>query len=707
MNLRLLLSASVLCALPSLASAQQARELPPIVAESDEVQLLGQTDIDEAAIAARRNASPNALGALNGAPGYASQSNGGISSLPVVRGLADDRILTTIDGAVATAFCPNHMNPTSSYIQAGRLARVTLMPTLAPVSAGGDNIGGVIALDSAPPAFTTSGVDRFGRAGVNYRSVAQGWGANLSAGVANEQLSLGYDAAYAYAENYRRGDGAQVRSTQFESYDQALTLGARSAQGDLLTLRVGRAFVPYEGFPTQRMDMTQNTSVFAGLAYERELSWGEIRAALNWRDVDHEMNFLRDKGGGSGANMPMISEGQDLSALFSVRNLTIEGLGVVAAGAEVFQTRLDDYWPPVAGSMMMGPNTYININDGERDRYAVWGEWTARPAPQWTTSAGFRYEHVETNAGDVQAYSPMLSMMNPDANAASAFNALEHARQDDNIDVNLTAQWRPNEDAVYEFGITRKTRSPNLYERYTWGVGDMSSSMTSFAGDANAYVGDIGLDPEVAHSIAASAEFTGANRRSSLLVSIYHTWVTDYIDADFVRGLPNGFVQLRFANHDAALYGFEMSGRSELGDAGNLGQFALAGAIAYTHGENQDTGDALYHIAPITGRVTLEQRVGRWSNSLELEFVGEKDRINDLRHEPQTGAYTLAHLRTNAQFGSMRLDLGVDNLFDADYASPLGGVSFGDYRHAGGGAQPIYPLPGPGRSFNIGLSVEF
>lgn len=707
MTFRLLLSATALAIVPSFACAQEARELPPIIADSDESNNLADSALDEAIIASRRNASPDALAVLRGEPGFASQSNGGISSLPVVRGLADDRILTTIDGAIATSFCPNHMNPASSYIQSGRLARVTLMPTLSPVSEGGDNIGGVLALESAPPAFTTSGVDEFGRASVNYRSVARAWGANVSGGVASEQYSLSYDAAYAIAENYRRGNADQVRSTEFESYDQALTLAARTGQGDLVTLRVGRAFVPYEGFATQRMDMTENASVFANLAYQRDLSWGEIRAALNWRDVDHEMNFLGDKGGGAGANMPMISEGRDVSALFSLRGVTVAGIGEVSAGAEIFQTRLDDYWPPVAGSMMMSPNTYININGGERDRYALWIEWMARPSPDWTAAAGLRFERVEMDTGDVQAYSPMPSMMNPDANAAAAFNALEHGRRDDNFDANLTAQWRPNENAAYEFGVARKTRSPNLYERYTWGVGDMSSSMTSFAGDGNGYVGDINLDPEVALSIAASAEFTSNDRRRSILLSAYHTWVDDYIDADFIRALPNGFVQLRFANHDAAIYGLEISGRTELGDAGGFGQFAFDGSLAYTRGENEDSGEDLYHIAPLTARLTLEQTLGRWNNSLEVELVGEKDRVNDLRNEPATAAYALAHLRTHAQFGAVRLDLGVENIFDDDYALPLGGVAFGDYRFAGGGAQPIFALAGPGRSLNIGLSVAF
>ena len=716
MNSRFLISAAALCVAPCLAYAQDARELPPIVAEQDEsATALSRTELSGEALAAARASSPDAMATLRGQPGFSAFSNGGISALPSVRGMSDDRLLTTIDGAPATAFCPNHMNPASSYMLSGRLTRVTMIPTLSPVSAGGDNIGGVIALESAVPIFATpdQGLSVSGNVGAAYRSISRGWSGNVSATLAGEHASLGYDAAYAYGANYKDGAGDQVRSSAFESYDQAVTLGLRSDQGDLFTFKIGRAFAPYEGFPTQRMDMTENDSVFVNAAYERGFSWGDLRAAANWRSVDHEMNFLDDKLPG---DMPMLSEGEDYGAQISVRNVSVSGVGSLSGGVELFFTELDDYWPPVSGSMMMGPDDYININDGERNRYALWGEWSASPSEHWTTTAGLRYERVEMDAGDVRPYGTGMMQID-DVNAAAAFNARSHAREDDNIDATLTALWRPNETSAYEFGFARKTRSPNLYERYTWGRGAMSSSMTSFAGDANAYVGNLDLEPEIAHSLAASAEFTSADGRDAIKVSAYHSWVTDYIDADYLQDLPLGmggamptnttFVQLQFANHDATLYGFEVSGHSELWSNAGFGVGVLSASLSYTHGTNEDTGDALYHIAPLTAFVSLEQSLGRWTNTLELELVDEKDRVNDLRHEPETGGYALAHLRTSAEFGNVRLDLGIENVFDTQYELPLGGVSYGDYRYEGGGARPLDPLAGPGRSFNIGLNVSF
>ena len=44
-------------------------------------------------------------------------------------------------------------------------------------------------------------------------------------------------------------------------------------------------------------------------------------------------------------------------------------------GAENQRYDLDDWWPPSGGGD--GPNTFWNINDGQRDRAAAYAEWEA------------------------------------------------------------------------------------------------------------------------------------------------------------------------------------------------------------------------------------------------------------------------------------------------------------------------------------------
>ncbi len=704
-----LLTGAVFAA-PAIAHAQSATQLPAIQAAPEET---GDASPSASSVAGeelriRQSAAADSVSLLKGKPGVSLMSNGGFSTLPVLRGLADDRVLTTVDGAAITSFCPNHMNPAGSYAMAGRVVSITATPTLSSVSAGGDNIAGVIAIETAQPQFVEpgEGVKISGRVNAGYRSVADAWTSDVTATVAGEKASLTYDAAYAHAENYKRGNGDRVRSTTYENYEQAVTLGLRADRGDLLTIKVGTTFSPYEGFPTQPMDLTENGSTFVNLAYAGDFDWGALKAKANWRSYEHEMNFLSDKGGAAMGGMPMITDGTDASVQVSAE-IPVEGLGTVSTGVDYFQTRLDDVWPPVAGSMMMGPGDYVNINNGERDRLGFWGELNAQPAPDWTVIAGARYERVSTDAGEVKPYGVNMMQMD-DVMAAAAFNAADRKKEDDNFDATVKAQWRPSKNAEYELGLSRKTRSPNLYERYAWGRGMMSSAMTNFAGDGNSYVGDIDLKPEIATGIAGSAKFSdGDSGKRSITFSAYYNSVKDYIDADLIAPvMMSNSVFLQFSNHDAELYGFEVSGNAEVWNNERFGTGVLKASVSYTKGENTDTGDNLYHIAPLNGLVTLEQTKGRWTNAVEVEWSAKKDDVNALRIEPETGAYALANLRSSVDIGKVRVNLAVENLFDVDYDLPLGGVAYGDFMYAGG-MGTFQPLPGPGRSFNVGVSMAF
>ena len=692
------------------AMAQSPTQLPPILAQdagtsSASPVTTGGLTVTEAELAVRRSSSPDPLAVVSHMPGVAVQSNGGVASLPILRGLADDRVGVLIDGQQATNYCPNHMNPVTSFIDATRVERILVTPTLSPVSLGGDNIAGVISIESRAPEFSDGGIEFSGEAGASYRSISQGVGANLSASLAGERLSARYQASWNQAENYNDGAGREVRSTEYQTYDQSLLLAAKPSDDTLFWLRLSRQGVPYEGFANQRMDLTENKSDSVQLHGEGPLGPGMLEGEFSWRSVDHEMNFLADKGGAADGGMPMITEGEDISAKLSY-DLPVEHVGQLRFGAEFFQASMDDYWPAVPGSMMMSPNTYVNIRDGERNRTGVWAEWEAEPSSQWSTLLGVRYERVEMDAGEVQPYSWTGMMNMADAMAAMEFNAADRAREDDNIDVTATATWRPAPQIALEFGAAQKTRSPNLYERYAWGRGAMSSSMTNMTGDGAGYVGDIGLEPEVARSLAATLDWNdGAEGGRTLRLSGWASSVEDYIDADQIGMLMDGLPVLQFANHEAELFGLELSGVTTLWQS-DFGDTRLTGSVSWAQGENTDTGDNLYNIAPLKGLFALENETGAWTQALEVELVDGKDTVNAVRQELETPGYVLVHLRTGGSFGRFRVSAAIENLLDQDHDLPLGGLAFGDYKFEGRTGQ-FHQVAGQGRSVNLSLSMAF
>ncbi|MDO9314442.1 MAG: TonB-dependent receptor plug domain-containing protein, partial [Burkholderiaceae bacterium] len=131
---------------------------------------------------------------LSNQSGAAAYSGGGVSGLPALRGLADDRLKIRIDGAETTSACANHMNAPLSYIDAGLVSKARVIAGISPVSLGGDNIGGVIDVDSAAPVFARAGEGLLTQGEIAFlrRSVDDSRTLQLSAGVASETLSLQY-----------------------------------------------------------------------------------------------------------------------------------------------------------------------------------------------------------------------------------------------------------------------------------------------------------------------------------------------------------------------------------------------------------------------------------------------------------------------------------------------------------------------------------
>ena len=362
----------------------------------------------------------------------------------------------------------------------------------------------------------------------------------------------------------------------------------------------------------------------------------------------------------------------------------------------------------------MWPGTFHNIKDGERDRTAVFGEWEAHHDEHWLTSLGVRYERIATDAGPVRGYSDGAMAMGNQVADAAAFNARERSRSDDNWDITALSRYTFDATAAVEFGIARKVRSPNLYERYTWSSWPMAAVMNNFVGDGNGYVGDIGLDPEQAHTVSATLDWHHHQRQWELRITPYYTRVNDYIDAVARPGFAaQQFNVLQFANQSARLYGLDVSGRVALG-ATAWGQWGLSGLLNYTRGENRDTGDDLYNIMPLNAQLTLSHALGAWSGALEWLAVSAKDHTSAVRNEIQTAGYSLLNLRTSVTWHSLRFDLGVDNLFDRSYDLPLGGAYLGQGRTMAINPPPTdgtigwgVAVPGMGRSLYAGVTVSF
>jgi iron complex outermembrane receptor protein len=689
------LLAGLALAWPALANAADAADAQSVVIVAPKA---------DAAVLKRIGAS-DPVSLLLDQPGVSAYGNGGVSGLPALRGLADDRIKIRVDGGEATAACGNHMNAPLSYVDPTLVASTSVTAGITPVSAGGDNIAGVIEIDTVQPLFAVTGQSLLaaGSLTVQGRTVDDSLTRSATATLASDWLSATWAGATTAASSYKDGNGRTVADTLYKSTNQSLTLGARTPD-QRWSLKIGQQRIPYQGFPNEFMDMTDNRAVHANLAWDARLGWGALHAKAFWQNTEHEMGFFSSERAGT---MPMNTHGRDASASLQA-DIPADG-GTLKVGAEFHRHRLDDWWPAVADSMMMGPQAYVNVDGGRRDRLGLFGEWDGKLADRWSIDAGLRAESVHTGAGVVQDYGCGM-MCAADAAAAAAFNASDRTRRDTNVDATLVGRFEAGPNASYEFGIARKTRSPSLYERYSWGRGTMAMTMIGWFGDANGYVGDIGLKPEVARTVSATADWhDGGPSGGFLRVTPFFTAVRDFIDADVIGSYQPGDADgptrslLQFANHDAHLYGVNVSWRVPVAASPSSGQTSVEGKFDWTRGRRNDGGD-LYHIMPPSLDVAVVQTLDRWSAQAGLQAVARKSHVDVRRAEPATPAYALVNLGARYEFrNGSSLQAGVRNLFDRQYGQPLGGVNIAAFE-AGGALSPV---AGAGRSFDAGATWKF
>jgi iron complex outermembrane receptor protein len=233
--------------------------------------------------------------------------------------------------------------------------------------------------------------------------------------------------------------------------------------------------------------------------------------------------------------------------------------------------------------------------------------------------------------------------------------------------------------------------------------------MIGWYGDGNAYVGNPDLKPERADTLSAALALGGEADGWALKIAPHYTRVHDYIDAKFLKamtdmmGMPTGFVQLQFANEEAEFYGIDISGAVTLRKGEAQDATRLSGSFSWLRGRNLSDDGPLYHQMPANLLLGLSHRQGALEMGADLNWIAEKTRVDAERNEPRTAAYALVNLRAAYSVKGVRLSIEATNLFDKGYDLPLGGMSLGDRAATG----TLRPVPGAGRSVNLGLSASF
>lgn len=744
-----------------MAPAWAQESVEPVVVDVSTTRLNPDAVLEGRRLDLQRAANPDAASLLTGVAGYAVRGAGAISGLPVIRGLADDRLTIKVDGVNAMASCPNHMNSPLSYVDPTSVQEIKVYKSITPASVGGNSIGGAIVVNTSEPWFSEEGRVTFdGQIGGFYYSNGDGTGGNISATAANDKISVNYTGSTASANNYSAArnfnsfayggpigknmagqpsaqspsnpvNNSTVASTGFMTTNQAASMAVKLLDNHTVQFQYSEQNTPFEGFPNQYMDMTSNQQQRLNMRYWGSYDWGRLEAQAYNETVNHQMNFGANRSYWYNSNSSMMGAAKfNIAGMPMNTNATTTGGKVkgtvdlsegslLRTGVEYQHYYLNDRWPPVANSTMMGPNTFYNINGGVQQTAAAYGEWETWFGAQLKTSLGVRYEWVNSSTGQVQPYGASSA---PENNAANALNSASRNNSNNNVNVTALGQYMVDTHQDAEIGLARQVRNPSLYELYSWSTSSMNAAMNNVVGDGNGYYGNPNLKPETAYTLSGKYDVHSADKSYQASLAPYYAYVYNYIGAVqrysgvcTMSGCPavttslyqSQYNILQYVNQNAQMAGADLTGRMPLGKT-EYGVFGLKGLLSYTYGRNQDTGYGLYNIMPLNSKVTLTHQTSGWDNALELVAVARKGHIDVQRNEYGTAGYFLTNLKGSYTFKQVRVDAGINNVFNTFYSLPLGGAYVGQGQTMSLNNVPYgTPMPGPGISFYSALTVKF
>ena len=624
------------------------------------------------------------------------------------------------------------MNPPLSYTSPANINDIDVLAGLSSVSQGGDNIGGVINIKSNVIKFSRNTLMKSsGKLQTFFKSNNDAVGLNLSLSQFNQDTALKYFGSFVEANNSFAGSsfknaglaasdrgylaGDEIGSTRFKNQNHKFTI-AKKDQNQFYEATLSYQDSPYQSFPNQRMDSVGNTNYQINIRHEIDYVWGKVNSQFYYDDTNHKHNFADDKKftytsmGSTSFGMPMESDGKTFGVSVDT-DYFMSNMNTVKIGAKLQLYGLDDKWESnSSGEGMMSGNNFYNINNGERDRFDLYTQLDRVWSTNWLSSVGLRYGMVKTDAGEVQGYNNTDMMGSNQATDSAAFNNSDRSKTDHNIDVSILSKFTLKKSSSIEFGYTMKTKSPNLYQRYTWSTWTMAANMNNLFGDGNGYVGNVNLKPETAHKIGFLIDHQDLNGDWMFKVNPFYSYINDYIDAENTSASrSDGYRNLKFHNHDATIAGIDIAAKRQVFKNISLGNYDLFAKFNYQRGRNLDNSTDLYNLMPANFSIGLNHAKNNWLNSFVVKLVDKKDKVDTVRQERETSSFAVADFYTSYQLQSFEIAGSIENIFDRMHDNPLGGEYIGQGATMSTGVSRATgtQTPGIGRSINISIAYLF
>lgn len=631
-------------------------------------------------------------------PGVDGVTRGADAAEPVIRGLGWERVSTQIDGMCLAGSCPSRMDPPLSMVALSAVDSMEVMKALPSVTAGPGGTAGRVLVSSRVDPASINEAGPTGEAELIYQEGRDGFTGRILGESAAEKTAVRAGASVVNLNDYESGGGKTVPAEN-RSFGGSLSVGVRPSEYQLIYGTWNLHRVDHTDYPSLPMDATYLRSDIGSVNYELTPDSALMQRFLihvGFSDVDHTMDNARK------ANRKLLHASSETEArtlgLSVLGDLRASDTGLFTIGTDFNGLSRDGTRTRVMQAT--GATMYDRIwPDVTQDNIGLFAEMNSVLTERWTLRVGARLDYMESDAGAADA--PL--MLGPSSKGMTVRDAYVQyygpdAGQVDRSDTygggNVMLEWADAEGLRAYVGAGLSSRAAAATERYF-----------AYSPAPGGYVvGNPSLDPEAKWETCAGVSLSG--KRSWVDVEVFASRVNDYIystiiDRVDVNGDGVTDTVRGYRNVDAELYGAEAGGLYGLNAA-----ISIPWSLAMVVGRNRSLDRDLPEIPPLSGDVGLLFEPGGtlpWWCSATMRFATEQDRIDPTFGETATDAYEVFDLAAGIAIpGGWSLEIGVDNLFDRDYAEhlsrevplPTGDLAAGE------------KVPEPGRFFYAAIRLN-
>ncbi|WP_374572300.1 TonB-dependent copper receptor [Acinetobacter sp.] len=595
--------------------------------------------------------------------GFNQIKNGGANGDVTFRGMFGSRIKILTDGTENLGACPGRMDNPASYISPESYDKITVVKGPQTVQYAHTGSAATVIFEREPEQLTSAKPYR-GQASVMAGSYGR-LDHNVEAAVGDETKYVRLNANRSVADSYQDGAGNTVPS-DWEKWNADLALGWTPDDDIWVELKGGKSDgkAVYAG---RGMDGSKFARESLGLHIEKKNVSDvvkKIEAQVDYSYNDHVMdNFsLREFTPAGGMSMPMAS---------NVARRTLNSRVAMTAEWDRLSlvSGLDAQNNKHSGRKGM-MNTYKDkprVTDMDFESYGAFGELSYALNDQHKLVAGGRVDQAKINN--------LVANTERKETLPSGFIRIESELADH---VKTYA------------GLGYVERVPDYWELFSTKY--HQNTGTTFSN----------LDNEKTAQFDAGYQYEHGAFKS--WASVYAGVIQDYILIAYTPTGSMGKLEAKSRNVDAAIAGAEAGVGYQFTDTIQADVSAM-----YAWGKNTDDDKALPQIAPLEGRFNLRYVQDKYNLGLLWRVVAAQDRSSyregniigyDLKDSKGFG--TLSLNGTYSLHQGVDLSLGIDNVFDKNYAEHLNKLGSSGFGYAG-----TEQFNNTGRNYWARISMKF